>query len=60
MLTFAFQVMLYSVMLGDLDSQAANDLGILLYVKTGEMIAVPAAQMDKRGMIYTNISNNLQ
>ena len=41
--------MLYSLMLGDLDEQAANDLGVLLYVKTGQMMAVPAMQMDKRG-----------
>ncbi|XP_072032876.1 DNA replication ATP-dependent helicase/nuclease DNA2-like [Amphiura filiformis] len=46
------QVMLYSVMLGDLDDQAANDLGVLLYVKTGAMLAVPAMQMDKRELLH--------
>ncbi|XP_071792468.1 DNA replication ATP-dependent helicase/nuclease DNA2-like [Asterias amurensis] len=46
------QLVLYSLMLGDIHSGASSDLGMLLYLKTGAMMAVPATHMDKRELIH--------
>lgn len=42
------QVMLYSLMMKDLDSQTPP-LGLLLYLKTGALLSVMSSHMDQRG-----------
>ncbi|XP_033104776.1 DNA replication ATP-dependent helicase/nuclease DNA2-like [Anneissia japonica] len=49
------QLLLYSFLLSELGS--SSELGFLLYLKTGSMISVPAAHMDKRELI--NLRNQL-
>ncbi|XP_038047126.1 DNA replication ATP-dependent helicase/nuclease DNA2-like isoform X2 [Patiria miniata] len=46
------QLVLYSLMLGDIHDGPASDLGLLLYLKTGAMLSVPANHMDKRELIH--------
>ncbi|XP_022112069.1 DNA replication ATP-dependent helicase/nuclease DNA2-like isoform X2 [Acanthaster planci] len=46
------QLVLYSLMLDDVLDGPASDLGLLLYLKTGAMLAVPANHMDKRELIH--------
>ncbi|PIK53075.1 putative DNA replication ATP-dependent helicase/nuclease DNA2 [Apostichopus japonicus] len=45
------QVMLYSLMMKDLDSQTPP-LGLLLYLKTGALLSVMSSHMDQRELIH--------